>query len=77
MRYEFKNLALLNKALVAGDTNSDDREGNRGLAMLGDSLMNVAIISDGLANGRSRGKTAYSFAAVLSKVQLRSTTIAV
>lgn len=56
MSYWFKEPELLRRALTAGDSNSDDREGHRGMAQLGDSLMGTVILSDGLERGLSRGK---------------------
>ena len=53
--YRFRNLSLLRKALIAGDTNSNDREGHRGMAQVGDALMSFAIISEGFDRGISRG----------------------
>lgn len=57
LSYLFKDLALLVKALVSGDSNSADREGNRGLAQLGDAVMSMVIISEGLKKGVSRRMT--------------------
>ncbi len=54
--YRFTTLSLLEKILIAGDSNSDDREGHRGMAQLGDSLMGTVILSDGLERGLSRSK---------------------
>ncbi len=54
--YRFTNLWLLEKILIAGDSNSDDREGHRGMAQLGDSLMGTVILSDGLERGLSQSK---------------------
>lgn len=52
--YDFRDPELLRKALTAGDTNSDNREGNRGLAQVGDTLMNVVIKTEGFQSGFSR-----------------------
>lgn len=57
MSYLFKDLSLLEKMLTAGDSNSDDREGHRGMAQLGDSLMGTVILSDGLERGLSRSRS--------------------
>ena len=57
MSYWFTDLLLLGKTLVPGDSNSDDREGHRGMAQLGDSLMGAVILSDGLERGLSRGES--------------------
>lgn len=54
--YRFTTLSLLEKTLIAGDSNSDDREGHRGMAQLGDSLIGTVILSDGVARGFSRSK---------------------
>lgn len=52
--YDFQDLSLLRTALTAGDTNSDDREGNRGLAQVGDTLMSLVIKTQGFQSGFSR-----------------------
>ena len=52
--YTFRDLSLLRKALTAGDSNSDDREGHRGMAQLGDTLMSFVITSEGFDRGISR-----------------------
>ena len=52
--YQFRSLALLQKAFIAGDTNSDDREGHRGMAQLGDALISFVITSEGYDRGISR-----------------------
>jgi hypothetical protein len=52
--YTFRDASLLRKALRSGDSNSDDREGNRGMAQVGDALMGFVIISEGFARGLSR-----------------------
>jgi hypothetical protein len=52
--YTFRDASLLRKALRSGDSNSDDREGHRGLAQVGDALMGFVIISEGFARGLSR-----------------------
>ncbi|KAK3613260.1 hypothetical protein LTR56_027989 [Elasticomyces elasticus] len=57
MSYRFTDLLLLGKTLVPGDTNSDDREGHRKMAQLGDSLMGTVILSDGLERGLSRSES--------------------
>ena len=57
MLYGFKDPLLLEKAMVAGDSNSDDREGHRGMAQLGDSLMGTVILSDGLERGFPRSRS--------------------
>ena len=57
MSYSFTNLRLLEHSLVVGDSNSDDREGHRGMAQLGDNLMGTVILSDGLERGRSRSRS--------------------
>ncbi|KAK4551475.1 hypothetical protein LTR86_011152 [Recurvomyces mirabilis] len=56
LSYPFKDLSLLKKTLVAGDSNSNDYEGHRGMAQLGDSLMGTVIMSDGLERGLSRNE---------------------
>ena len=57
MSYRFKNRLLLERVFIAGDTNSNDREGHRGVAQFGDSLMSMVIKSDGLERGLSRSTT--------------------
>ena len=52
--YQFRDLALLRKAFIAGDSNSDDREGHRGMAQLGDALVSFVITSEGYDRGISR-----------------------
>jgi hypothetical protein len=52
--YTFRDASLLRKALRSGDSNSDDREGHRGMAQVGDALMGFVIISEGFARGLSR-----------------------
>lgn len=56
MAYRFTNLRLLEDCLVAGDSNSDNREGHRGVAQLGDSLMSTAALTDGLTRSLPRGE---------------------
>lgn len=55
--YEFRDHFLLEKIFVAGDTNGDDREGHRGMAQLGDSLIGTVMLIDGLRRGLSRSKS--------------------
>ena len=52
--YQFRDAALLWKAFIAGDSNSDDREGNRRMAQLGDVLVSFVITSEGYDRGISR-----------------------
>ena len=52
--YQFRNPALLQKVFIAGDTNSDDREGHRGMAQVGDALISFVITSEGFDRGISR-----------------------
>lgn len=59
MSYRFKNRPSLERVFIAGDTNSNDREGHRGVAQFGDSLMSMVIKSDGLERGLSRSTTWY------------------
>lgn len=56
MSYRFTNLSLLEKTLIAVDSNSDDREGHRGMAQLGDSFMGTVMLCDGLERGLSRSE---------------------
>ena len=55
--YKFQDVSLLRKALTAGDSNADDREGHRGMAQVGDALMSFVIMSEGFDRGMSRSKT--------------------
>ncbi|KAK6440393.1 hypothetical protein LTR95_003384 [Oleoguttula sp. CCFEE 5521] len=54
MSYRFKTRRFLEKTLIAGDSNSDDREGHRGMAQLGDSWMGTVIYTDGMERGLTR-----------------------
>jgi dsRNA-specific ribonuclease len=54
--YTFHDLLLLHKALISGDSNSDDREGHRGMAQVGDALMRFVIMSEGFDRGLSRSE---------------------
>ncbi len=56
MSFCFTNLRSLEKTLIEGDSNSDDREGHRGMAQLGDSLMGTVMLKDGLERGLSRSQ---------------------
>jgi hypothetical protein len=57
LSYEFRDWGLLKQCFLAGDSNSTDREGHRGLAQVGDTLMGLVVICDGTAKGRSRGRS--------------------
>lgn len=57
--HQFRGVELLRKALTAGDTNSDDREGHRGMSQVGDALMSFVILSEGLEQGISRSTDSY------------------
>lgn len=52
--YTFRDTSLFSKALRSGDSNSDDREGHRGMAQVGDALMSFVIMNEGFNRGISR-----------------------
>ena len=62
--YKFTQISLLQKAMTAGDSNSDDREGQRGLAQVGDALISFVIMNEGFERGLSRSLL-YSLALML------------
>ena len=55
--YIYKDFAYLEKALTAGDTEGEDREGHRGFSQVGDALMRFLILSEGFKLGLSRSKS--------------------
>lgn len=62
LQYRFRNSALLDEALTAdGCGPSKSREnarahGHRGLALIGDALLDLILIDDGICQGNSLGK---------------------
>ena len=50
----YKDPSYLDKALTAGDSESEDREGQRGLSQVGDALMRFIILCEGFHRGLSR-----------------------
>ena len=50
----YVDLSYLDKALTAGDSESEDREGQRGLSQVGDALMRFIILCEGFQRGLSR-----------------------
>lgn len=54
--YIYKDPSYLEKSLTAGDTESEDREGQRGLSQVGDALMRFMILCEGFRHGLSRSK---------------------
>jgi len=52
--YTFRDTSLFSKALRSGDSNSDDGEGHRGMAQVGDALMSFVIMNEGFNRGISR-----------------------
>lgn len=56
----FQNQDLLRNALIAADSNRDDRDGHRSLAQLGDQLIGFVLMSEGYDRGLSRRKSDFS-----------------
>jgi hypothetical protein len=50
----YNDPSYLEKALTAGDTESEDREGHRGLSQVGDALTRFLILCEGFRHGLSR-----------------------
>ncbi|OCL08488.1 hypothetical protein AOQ84DRAFT_274498, partial [Glonium stellatum] len=53
--YSFDDKNLLHRALTAAAAYENDREGNRGIAQLGEQLIKTAIIDNSLTLGETRG----------------------
>ena len=53
--HTFNNILFLQKAFTAGDSNSDDRDGHRGMSQVGDALMNFVMMNEGFLRGIPRG----------------------
>ena len=60
--YIYKDSSFLEKALTAGDSESEDREGQRGFSQVGDALLRFVILSEGFRNGLSRSMSVDSLA---------------
>lgn len=62
LQYEFRDHALLDEALVASgarpSTSRNDarKHGNKCLALIGDTLLRLVIVDDGIIGGASTGK---------------------
>jgi ribonuclease-3 len=62
LQYEFRDSSLLDEALVAagaGTSKSPDnarQHGNKALALIGDALLRLVIVDDGILAGASTGK---------------------
>jgi len=60
--YEFRDHALLDEALLAsgaGPSKSPDdtrKHGNKGLALIGDAVLRLVIVDDGIIEGASTGR---------------------
>ena len=62
LQYKFRDHTLLDEALVASGAgpsrspNDARRHGNKGLALIGDALLRLVIVDDGIIEGASTGK---------------------
>jgi ribonuclease-3 len=60
--YHFKNDKLLNEAILAAGASVSDvqvdgnKQGNKGLALIGDALIRLAIVDQGYADGARTGE---------------------
>lgn len=61
LSHQYKDISHLDKALTAGDTESADREGQRGLSQVGDALMRFIILYEGFIQGLSRSTSDHAF----------------
>ncbi|KAH8747758.1 ribonuclease III domain-containing protein [Diaporthe sp. PMI_573] len=61
--YHFKNDKLLNEAVLAAGASVSDvqvdgnKQGNKGLALIGDALIRLAIVDQGYADGARTGES--------------------
>ncbi|KAH8753342.1 ribonuclease III domain-containing protein [Diaporthe sp. PMI_573] len=61
--YHFKNDKLLNEAILAAGASVSDvqvdgnKQGNKGLALIGDALIRLAIVDQGYADGARTGES--------------------
>lgn len=64
LQYQFRNPVLLNEALTAdgaGQSRSRSnarKHGNKGLAMIGDAILRLVLVDDGVRQGNSLGESA-------------------